>query len=296
MDITWAERIDLFGFAMAASLLAGLVCPLVGSFLFVRRTSFYGVALPQFATAGVVFGFMLLPWWVEHIGLAGLSVDEAFQDSHAALHYHLSWAALFTFGGLIALTLVARRGASEIGWVAGAFAIAYAATNVFGRLSPVGQAFVEGLVHGEVLGVGRHEFETIGAALGAVLVLVVLFRRDLVLASFDREFARVLRQPVAVFEVLLGVLTGLTVSIGTMTLGPTVLFGLLVLPPLGARALARSMSSYLWLSSVLGVLAAALGIVASFDLDLPLGAAIAACAALLLVPAELASRFLVRAA
>lgn len=290
MDISWSDRIELFGFALAAALLAGAVCPLVGAFLFVRRTSFYGVALPQFATAGVVFGFVLLPWWVEHVGLAGLTVDEAFQDSHAALHYHLGWAAVFTFGGLGALTLVARRGAGEVGWVAAAFAIAHAATNVFGRLSPVGQAFVEGLVHGEVLGVGRHELETVAVALGAVLALVLVFRRDLVLASFDPEFGRVLRQPVLAFESLLGVLTGLTVSIGTMTLGPTVLFGLLVLPPLGARALARSMTSYLWLSSGLGVVAALLGILASFELDLPLGAAIAACAALLLVPAEVGAR------
>ena len=39
-------------------LLAGLVCPLVGCFLMLRRTSFYGIALPQFAAAGVACGFV----------------------------------------------------------------------------------------------------------------------------------------------------------------------------------------------------------------------------------------------
>ena len=63
MDITWAERLDLFRYAILAALLAGAVCPLVGAFLYVRRTSFYGVTLPQFAAAGIVLGFVALPWW-----------------------------------------------------------------------------------------------------------------------------------------------------------------------------------------------------------------------------------------
>jgi ABC-type Mn2+/Zn2+ transport system permease subunit len=290
MDITWSERFDLFGYAIAASLLAGLVCPLVGSFLLARRTSFYGVALPQFATAGVVFGFLVLPWWVDHIGLAGLSIDEALQNSHAALNYHLGWAGFFTFGGLLALMIVARKGTSEIGWVAAAFSIAVAATSIFGRLSFVGQAFVDELVKGEVLGVGRHELETIAVAFLAILVLLILFRRDLVLASFDREFARTLRRPMLATEALLAVLTGATVSVGTMILGPTLLFGMLVLPPLAARPLARSMSSFLALAAVVGEISAMLGILASFELDLPMGAAIAAAAAVLLLPSSILAK------
>jgi zinc transport system permease protein len=72
-----------------------------------------------------------------------------------------------------------------------------------------------------------------------------------------------------------------------MTLGPVMLFGLLVLPPIAARRPARSMTSYLVLSSALGLIAVALGIVASFELDLPLGASVVAAAALLLVPGSM---------
>ncbi len=292
MEISWVEHFELFGFAIGAALLAGIVCPLVGTFLYLRRTSFYGVALPQFATAGVVFGFLLLPWWVEHIGLAGLTIDQAFEDSHAALHYHLSWAALFTFGGLSALMYCSRRNMSEIGSVAAAFAIAHAATNIFGRVSPVGQAFVEELIHGEVLGVGIHEFETIALVFLLVCAVLVVYRRELILVSFDRDFAQVLGHHGARLELLLGVLTGLTVAVGTMTLCPTLLFGLLVLPPLAARLCARSMRTYLVLPSLFGLAAAVGGTLASFEFDLPMGAAIAAAAAALLIPAVGLSRWL----
>lgn len=291
MDIPWSERLDLFRFALLAALAAGIVCPLVGALLHVRRTSFYGIVLPQVATAGVVFGFFLLPWWIEWFGLGGLTAETALSESHLAMNYHLSWAAAFTFGGLFFLMLLAHRGGgSEVGRVAAAFAIANAATVIFGRLSPVGRAFVDDLLQGEILGVGKHRFETLAVALGAVLLLFVLFRRDLLIVAYDREFARVLEKRVLSFEGLQALMTGVTVSVGTMTLGPTLLFGLLVVPPIAARQWARSMRAYHLGSSLFGVLAVLGGIVASFELDLPLGAAIVGVATLELLPGLLLGR------
>ena len=43
---------------------------------------------------------------------------------------------------------------------------------------------------------------------------------------------------------LLLLLTGLTVSASALIIGPVTLFGLLVLPPLAARSLARSMIAF----------------------------------------------------
>ncbi len=37
----------------------GLVCPLIGSYLILRRTVFLGLTLPQIAAAGVSFTFWL---------------------------------------------------------------------------------------------------------------------------------------------------------------------------------------------------------------------------------------------
>ncbi len=284
MDISWADRWHLFHFAMLAAACAGLVCPLLGSFLYLRRTSFYGIALPQFATAGVVFGFVVLPWWVARIGLGDLSADAALGEPHAAMNYHLVWAAVFTFGGLSWLDFLARKSGRDVGRVAAAFAIASAATILFSRMSAVGASFVDELLQGEVLGVGLHQFETIAVLLGLVLATFVIFYRDLVLVSYDREMAQVLGVRVFRFELLLTIVTGLTISVGTMSLGPLIVFGLLVLPALAARPWARSMTSYLLLSSGFGLLAVVLGILASFELDLPMGAAIVAAAGLELIP------------
>lgn len=288
--ISWGERVSLFRFALLAALLAGAVCPLLGVFLHVRRTSFYGIALPQFATAGVVFGFVVLPWWLENVGLGALDFAGAMHDSHAAMNYHLAWSNVFTFGGLLALLALGRRGGSEVGRVAASFAIASAATLLFGRMSPVGKGFVDELLSGELLGVGVHEFETLAVVFGLAAGVLLLYQRDLLLVSYDRESALVLGKRVFALEALLTAVTGLVISVGTMVLGPIVLFGLIVLPAIGARVWARSMRGYLRLASAFGVAAVLLGVAASFELDLPLGAAITGAAALLLVPGGLLRR------
>lgn len=293
LDTTWAERLDLFGASIAAALIAGLVCPLVGVFLHLRRTSFYGIALPQFATAGVVFGFVLLPWWVATIGLSDLTPATALSDAHAARNYHFAWAAAFTFAALGALLLLGRRAGSEVGRMAAAYAIATAATFLLGRFSAVGKGHVDELLRGELILIGIHGLETVAAVLGLVLLGIAWFWRDLLVVSFDPEAARVLEKRVTGFEALLVLLTGVTVSVGTMTFGPTMLFGLLVLPPLAARPFARSMPAFLTISSAIGVVAVLVGTWVTFEFDLPLGPAIvaaAACALLLGLGARSARR------
>jgi ABC-type Mn2+/Zn2+ transport system permease subunit len=284
MDISFAEIWELFGLAILAALIAGLVCPLIGTFLLMRRTGFYGVVLPQLAATGVAFGFALLPWWVRHVGLGGLDLASALEDTHAAMNYHLTWAAVFTFGGLTLLLALGRERATETGRVAAAFAISSALTILFAHLSPAGEIFVRDLLRGEILAIGVHEFETLCAVFGAVLAALAWCHRDLLVVSFDRDVARVLGKRVSAWEGVLLAATGLTVSVGSMTVGPVVLFGLLVIPPLAARNLARSMrAQYLW-AVAFGVGSAALGIVACFALDWPLGATIVVAAALALVP------------
>lgn len=290
MDITWAERISLFRWAILAALAGGLVAPLVGCFLLLRRTSFYGIALPALATAGVVCGFAVLPWWIANVGLGDLDLQTALFDSHAAMNYHLSWAALFTFGGLAVLSV--RRGAgNEIGRVAAAFALANALTIVFGRLSPLGLGFVDELVQGEITGVGVHEFETLAGVLALVALLFVWFHRDFLLVSYDEETARVLGMPARPAALLLQFVTGATVAVGTMVLGPTLLFGLLVLPPLAARPFARSMTSLYVGATLAGALAVLLGVALAFEFDLPMGAAIVAAAGLVVLPGGVRSLF-----
>jgi len=287
--VPWSLRFDLFGPAMLAACLAGTVCPLVGCFLLVRRTSFYGIVLPQYAAAGIAFGFAILPWWSHHVG-AGVELANALEDSHASMNYHIAWSTLFTFAALLSLALLARRGGNEVGRVAASFAIASAATLLFINASPASDVYVTEMMRGEILVIGIHEFETLAATLVAVLGVFLWFRRDFLIVSYDRDLAVVLGKRVLGFEIALMAMVGLTISVSVMTVGPIVLFGLLVIPPLAARGFARSMRSFYVIAGGLGLLSAVGGIELSFALDWPLGPSVVALAAATLIPSSVVSR------
>lgn len=278
LAVDWGTIWTLFHWALLAALLAGLTCPLVGCHLLVRRTGFYGITLPQFAAAGVACGFAFLPTWIAHGGMAELDPALAVESPHLVMGYHLTWAGLFTFGGLLGLVLLGRAKGTETARVAASFALASAATILFALASPTGGEFVESMLSGEILGTTLHDLETIGAALLLVALCLWIFHHDLVLVSYDPETARVLGKSVRAFEGLLMILTGLTVSVGVLVVGPVVLFGLLVIPPLAARSVARSMGSYFAFAVALGLLAALGGIWASFRFDWPLGPALVVAA------------------
>lgn len=288
MDATFLW--ELFGYSILAGLIAGAVCPLVGCFLLVRRTGFYGITLPQFAAAGVSFAFVLLPWWIRNIGLADLDLETALESPHAVMNYHLSWAAVFTFAGLGALIAMGRRKETETARVAASFAIASAATLLLAQASPTGMEYIETLLRGEIVVVDVHEFETIAVGYGVVALCFALFHRRLLAVSYDRSTARVLGISVSLSEALLLIMTGLTVSIGVWVVGPVVLFGLLVLPPLAARNLAGSMRSFYGWACALGIAAAVAGIWISFQLDWSLGPSVVGVAAVELVPCWLVGR------
>jgi len=74
-----------------------------------------------------------------------------------------------------------------------------------------------------------------------------------------------------IWDLLLYCLAGVSIAFGVIMAGPLLLFGFLVLPALAAKALATRMSSFLWLSSALGLVMACFGFYGSVRLDLPLG-------------------------
>jgi ABC-type Mn2+/Zn2+ transport system permease subunit len=246
--------------ALMGTAVLGIVCPLIGSYLILRRTVFLGLTLPQIAAAGVSFTFWLqqtgfLPQWQpgeRGIGMAG--------------------SLLFTFLGMGLLGYLEQRskGLAE-GRLAAAYALAGALTILFIVFNPAGQIEVLNLLKGEVIALSRGELRLLAAVFGLVLVGMVLFRREFLLTSFDRDLAFLLKGRQIVWDILLYLLAGVSIAFGVILAGPLLLFGFLVLPALAARALVNRMSSFLWLSAAFGLAMAFFGFYSSVRLDLPLG-------------------------
>ena len=246
--------------ALLGSAILALVCPLVGAHLMLRRRVFLGLTLPQIAACGVACTF-----WLHHtLGFTHGSDSERLLGMAGSL--------LFTLVGMGLLAYLDRHATgSPEGRLAAAYALASALTILFIVFNPAGELEILNLLKGEVISLSQEELKLLALVYGVVYVGLVLFRREFLLNSFDRDLSFLLTGGSAQWSFWLYVLCGFSIAIGVIMAGPLLVFGLMVLPPLAARTLARGMGSFLSLSSIGGLIIAIGGFYLSVRLDLPLG-------------------------
>src|SRR3954470_18470825 len=85
------------------SLLVGLVCPLVGAYLVLRRLIFMGVALPQISSCGIAFAFALHAW--------GIVPHFEGGDAHENAEHTLAFAgsSVFTLSAIMVFSILERK-------------------------------------------------------------------------------------------------------------------------------------------------------------------------------------------
>jgi ABC-type Mn2+/Zn2+ transport system permease subunit len=173
-----------------------------------------------------------------------------------------------------------RVSRSPAEWGVGAlFAMASAATILFVALNPTGDLEMTNLLRGELLSLGDADLIVLAVATAIALLLFLAFRREILLASFDAEFARSIgREPGRADALLFGLL-GVAIALGVMDAGPLVVFGFLVLPALAALRIAPGIGFALIASAVIGVLSSVFGFVIAYRADLPTGPTSVALAA-----------------
>lgn len=246
--------------ALLGSAILAFVCPLVGAHLMLRRRIFLGLTLPQIAACGVAFTF----WLSQAMGLSHETGGERLLAMVGSL--------VFTLVGMGLLAYLDRHAAgSPESRLAAAYAFASALTILFVVFNPAGELEILNLLKGEVISLSKDELKLLAVVYGAVYLGLVLFRREFLLNSFDRDLSFLVTGGGVQWSFWLYVLCGFSIAIGVIMAGPLLVFGFMVLPPLAARSLARGMSAFLSLSSLIGLLIAIFGFYLSVRLDLPLG-------------------------
>ncbi len=267
----------LFRNAILGGLGVALLCSVLGIYLVLRRLVLIGVALPQASAAGVAAVF-----WLTGHGHSGAN------SSHLVA---LGGSLAATFGALALLVAGRRRASSPAEWGVGAlFAISSAATILFVALNPAGDMEMASLLRGELLAITVTDLKAVGSVLVAVGLLFFLFRRDLLLTSFDPEFARTIGRDPVRFDLLLYFLIGGSIALGVMTVGPLVVFGYLVLPALAALRVAPGLGSAFVISAGVAAVSFLGGFGISYQADLPAGPVCVAVAAACWALASLSMR------
>ena len=107
-----------------------------------------------------------------------------------------------------------------------------------------------------------------------VLLLYALFYRSLFSITFDESFARATGTKASRYNLLLSVLTALTVVVGMRLMGTLLISPLIIFPALTAMRVCKSYRGVVICSMLTSVLSFVLGLVLSFLLSLSTGATI----------------------
>ncbi|MBF0456923.1 MAG: metal ABC transporter permease [Nitrospirae bacterium] len=245
------------------SVIIGLSCPLVGVFFVMRRLVFMGVALPQISSTGVAIA-LSLPMW--------LGFNLAGHGSHSVHTLAFTGSITFTLTAILVLAFLQRRGHGHPdGRLGTAYVVAASLSILLLSKNPYGEIGWLDMLKGDVIAISDFDLVLTASTLTLVLAVLGLFHKELLMVSFDRELAIILRKNVVFWDILLYLLIGLTVSMAVLSVGPLTAFGFLLIPALMAHLFARNMRQFTVLASLTGGAVAFLGFWLSYQYDFPVG-------------------------
>jgi len=235
---------------LLASLIVGLVCPIIGTYIVLRGMSFLGDALAHAILPGIVIAFLL--GWPLAVG-----------------------ALIAGIGTAIAIGLVTERGQvkedTAIGVLfAGMFALGIALLSTRRNYS----VDLTHILFGNLLGVSPSDL-IISAVLGAVVLLaVLLFYKEFMVISFDPLLAATLRIPLRFFRYLLLILLAVTIVVSLQTVGVALMLAMLVTPAAAAYQLTHRLHWMMLIAAAIGTFSGLTGLYLSYYVNIASGPAV----------------------
>ena len=142
-------------------------------------------------------------------------------------------------------------------------------------------ADVYSYMFGSILAMSEGDVYLSLALAAVVLVLFIVFYNRIFAITFDESFARATGTRVSRYNMLLALLTALTIVIGMRIMGTMLISGLIIFPALTAMRVCRSFRGVVVASAIVSVFCFFMGMTLSYALGTPAGASIVAVNALL---------------
>jgi manganese/iron transport system permease protein len=246
---------------LAAALLVGTVCAVVGTYVVLRGMAFFGDALAHTILPGVAVGYLF----------SGGDRGTLFW-----------WALATALAASLAISAISKRAQvkedTAIGIIfAGMFALGIAIISTV-------RSYAVDLSHflfGDVLGVSGADLLRSAIFGGLVLAAMLAFYKEFLVLSFDPVLAATLRLPVGLLNNLLLALIAVTVAVSIQTVGVALVVAMLVTPAATAYLLTHRLPLMMVLAALFAAISGAAGLYLSYYLGIASGAAIVLTATLI---------------
>jgi len=251
--------------ALAASVIVGTLCAVIGVFVILRGLAFVGAGTAHAAFAGVTLGYLI--------------------DINP-----MAMAMVFGLGTIWIVQALNERSRTAFDVSVGIFYAASMALAIFFiGLMHTYNAEVYGYLFGSILSVTSSEIRIIGLLGAVALTCIALFFKELHFIAFDQEMAEASGIPATRIFFLLLTLVGVTVVVALKAVGALLVFALLIIPAAAAYQLARRLWTMILCAVGLGLTSTIGGLLLSYAFDLPSGSTITLLATALFFVAVLAS-------
>jgi len=250
--ITFLSEIFHYQFlmnAVTAAVLSGIACGIAGTYIVTRRLVFLsgGITHASFGGIGIAY----------YLGLNPLMGAVVF-------------AILSAFGIEYISKSGRMREDSAIGIL---WSLGMAIGIIFVFLTPGYAPNLMSFLFGNILLVSTGNIVML-AILDALLILVFsVFYRTIIYTALDREYAKSQRLPVKFISYAMMVLVAVTIVLNIKIVGIVLLISLLTIPVVIVNTLTQNYRRIMIFSSLTATLAAVAGLYASYEMDIPAGAA-----------------------
>ena len=244
MTFTFMQR------GLIASVIVGIVCAVMGTFVVLKGLAFIGDAVSHATFPGLVVAYLLgLPLYVGGaVAAVATALAIGVVSRRARLRFDTSVGVLF----------------------AGTFAVGVLLFSTIKNYV----ADLLGYLLGNVLGIGLGDLVQLAILGIAVLAIVLTIRKELLFATFDALGAAASGLPVAALEYLLLALLGVTIVVSIQAVGIIMVVAMLVTPSATAQLLVVRFGQMIAIAAVIAAVSAVVGLYLSFYLNLASGASI----------------------
>jgi zinc/manganese transport system permease protein len=239
--------------ALVGCLALSLAAGPVGTFLMLRRMSLFGDAMAHAILPGAALGYLAFGLSLTAMTLGGLATG----------------LLVVLLAGLVTRTTTLREDASIAGFYLISLALGVSIVSLKGSNIDLLR-----VLFGSILALDDSAMILLAAmSTGTLLVLALIFR-PLVMECVDPAFLQSVSRAGGRAHLIFLALVVTTLVSGFNALGTLLSVGMMMLPAIAARFWAVELTGIIFAATLIGLLASACGLVASFHTGLPSGPAI----------------------
>ena len=236
--------------AFAAGLLVAIICPLIGTFVVMRRLSMIGDTLSHASLAGIAAGM-----------LAGI--------------YPMLGALIFSLAAAIGIEKLRKRFSqyAELS-ISIVLSASIGLAVVLISLAKSFNADLMSYLFGSIIAVNMIDIYIILGLSIIILVSVWLFYKEFFYISFDEEGAELAGIPVSNLNMYFTALTAMTIVVSMRVVGILMVSSLMVVPVACSLLISKSFKNTIFLSVIFALVSVIIGLFTSYYFDLAPGGSI----------------------